>query len=129
MSTNAIETKRVLVDVDSDPSDDLDPVAVDIMHTVYVATRALREIRAAVDAGVIDPANPPAPLTQEYVDALEDAVRCWQTLTDRDDYEAFLQDVSTLDDELLAEVRGTIVYVGQHFGIEIDLPAPSEEGD
>jgi hypothetical protein len=123
---NAIETREVPITVENDPPDDIDPVAVDVMYTVYATTELLEEIGDAVDAGTIDPTDPPAPLTQAYIDALEDVIRCWQTLQERDDYDEFLKDVSVLDEAMLSELRGTVVYVGQHFGIDIDLPAPDE---
>jgi hypothetical protein len=128
MSTNAIETRKVPVDVTTERGGELDQTAVDILKTVYVATEMLGEINEAIEAGKVDLSAPPSPLTKDYVDALEEAIECFQTIAARDDYEAFLQDVSTLDAELLAEIRGTIVYVGHHFGIDIALPTPDGGG-
>jgi len=126
--SNAIEERQLDIFVESaHEPEDFDPTAVKILYTVYTTFELLEELNGAVESGAIDPTDPPEPITQDYIDALEDVIRCWNKIADRDDYEAFLQDVGTLDAELLAEVRGTIVYVGRHFGIDIELPAPGGE--
>jgi hypothetical protein len=119
---NAIEERQLDILVENNPPEDFDPTAVKILYTVYATTELLEELNEAVESGAIDPADPPEPITQGYIDALEDVIRCWNKIAERDDYEEFLQDVGTLDKPMLVELRGTVVYVGQHFGIGIDLP-------
>lgn len=61
---------------------------------------------------------------ENYVRTLEAAFRCGQDLFARDDLDVLKEDFDQIDAEALREIRSTLVYVGQHFGITVDLPTP-----
>jgi len=111
------------VDVESAGGDEYDPRAVKLLKTIYIVTLTIEALHPETESEY----GPP-PVTQSYMDELVAAFKCGEELLERENKEEFLQDVSTLDDETLVEVRGTLVYAARHFGIEIDLPAPGDGG-
>lgn len=60
-----------------------------------------------------------------YIRALEEAFRAGRALFDRDDVEDLKEDFSQIDARMVRELRTTIAYAGQHFGIDVELPPPS----
>lgn len=120
--TGIIETGELKIDgVITQQPDDLDPTSTKILHTYYLTATVLEAIRYGTENDCI-----PDTVTQSYVDELEAAFRCCQRLREHPKFESFLTDVSALPDDLLVELRGSVVYVAQHFGIEIDLPSLKE---
>ena len=107
-----------------DPSEDVDPAFVGMARTASATLRMHEAIQAAARTDAVDPEDFPFELSQEYVDDLEAVISCFKELVEREDYEAVKRDVSTLDDEMLAEVRATIGYVAPHFGVDLKLPVP-----
>jgi len=107
-----------------DPPEDVDPAFVGMARTASATLRMHEAIQAAARTDAVDPEDFPFELSQEYVDDLEAVISCFKELVEREDYEAVKRDVSTLDDEMLAEVRATIGYVAPHFGVDLKLPVP-----
>lgn len=103
--------------------DGLDPAYVDTSLVVWGASSVLQNIREALENDIeLRPL-----VTQEYIDELEAAFRCGEKVIYHDDVEAIKRDMSLLDDELLVELRGTVGYIAPHFGVDLQLPIPSEE--
>ena len=125
MPQEPIERREIAVDIGgNDLPPEYDPRFVNICRATKATLEMYEQIEAAFESGRLDPADPPDPITQEYVDELAAAIRCFSDLVDREDYEAVKRDVSMLDDETLAEVRATTGYVAPHFGVDLELPAP-----
>ena len=64
-----------------------------------------------------------------YVEELTKAAKVGMKVLSRtDENPSAVQDISELDDELLATARGSVQPVGRHLGFGIALPKPREEG-
>jgi hypothetical protein len=64
-----------------------------------------------------------------YVEELTKAMEVGREVLSRTDSNpSVVQDISELDDDLLATARGSIQPVGRHLGVGISLPQPREEG-
>ena len=64
-----------------------------------------------------------------YVEELTKAMEVGREVLSRtDENPSVVQDISELDDELLATARGSVQPVGRHLGVGIALPQPREEG-
>ena len=64
-----------------------------------------------------------------YVEELTKAAKVGMKVLSRtDENPSAVQDISELDDELLATARGSVQPVGRHLGVGIALPKPREEG-
>lgn len=66
---------------------------------------------------------------EDYIRALEAAFYCGRDLFARDDIEDLKDDFSQIDAETLREIRSTLVYVGPHFGVTVDLPPAGTDGE
>lgn len=125
MPSELIEKTRLSTTLDSDAEDGVDERWVRTLQTVYAITEVYQQMRTAQQNGV--PLG--GFLDQEYADELAGAFYVGQELLERDDRDQIREDMSQLDAETLAEVRGSIGYVAPHLGIDLDLPAPSTESD
>lgn len=117
---------------------DIDRAFLDVARTTYTVSLLLdamaypenaspegMEIRNAIESSVS--ASEFADDREEYGAALVEAFKCGRNLVNRDDVDALKQDFAgNIDEDTLRELRGTIVYVAGHLGLDVDLPAPDE---
>lgn len=109
-TAEAVQAPRLHLTVESDH----DERAVKVATIAAAVINVLTVLHERSDGNTVDG------VSQEYVDDLEAGFRTWQQVRDHG-VEEFLQDIESLDRDVLADVRGNLVYLGPHFGVDVDL--------
>ncbi|SDG45179.1 hypothetical protein [Halorientalis regularis] len=121
MTTTTFEVGDTTIPI-STPHADADETVVRLMHTHYFVAGVLETLHERADEdGVVEGWSQPA------VDTLDEAYLTGKWLLDEIEDGGIPDDVGELDEELLREIRRTIVPVAASLGVEIGLEATAEQ--
>lgn len=139
-TSEIIESERVPTDIDfPDSPGEMDRTFRQVIRVVRAVALTLQGVKAPEAAATSSTAQELGHVVKDHLDGyppekraahtrvLHEALRCGENLIDRDDVAALQRDFSQIDDDSLREVRETLGYVSDYYGIEASLPPPDSD--